>query len=463
MTRPDPIRRGLLLATAALAAALAACSSAPLVPETHPPIVFVHGNGDTAGLWLTTIWRFESNGWPRERLHAIDLPYPSARDADDKPQEGRTSAAEHAQFLAAEVDKVLKATGARRVVLFANSRGGYAIRNYILSGGGRDKVSHAILGGTPNHGVWANPGFRPTNEFNGAGPMLTALNNQGGAGIEITPGVRWMTIRSDGNDVYAQPDGAYIGARGVPTNVTAAGPELKGAENVVIAGIDHRETSYGPKAYAAAHRFITGQPPATTSVVPQSTVVLDGKVSGLGFANDPTRGDYASNLPLVGATVEVYRTNARTGERAGPALHRKVIAADGRWGPFTTDNQATLEFVVSAPGYATTHIYRSAFPRSSDWVFLRATKVAAGDRDAPAVVELRRPRGYFGLPRDQIVLDDKNPPAGIPSGVAAVASAKVRLPDATPRPVAGEFNGERIVGRSWPTADNHVVQLELHD
>ena len=56
MTRHDPIRRGLLLATAALATALAACSSAPLVPETHPPIVFVHGNGDTAGLWLTTIW-----------------------------------------------------------------------------------------------------------------------------------------------------------------------------------------------------------------------------------------------------------------------------------------------------------------------------------------------------------------------------------------------------------------------
>jgi triacylglycerol lipase len=27
--------------------------------------------------------------------------------------------------------------------------------------------------------------------------------------------------------------------------------------------------------------------------------------------------------------------------------------------------------------------------------------------------------------------------------------------------VAGEFNGERIVGRAWPAADNHVVFLEL--
>lgn len=36
-----------------------------------PPIVFVHGNGDTAALWQSTLWRFESNGWPRSRLHAI--------------------------------------------------------------------------------------------------------------------------------------------------------------------------------------------------------------------------------------------------------------------------------------------------------------------------------------------------------------------------------------------------------
>jgi pimeloyl-ACP methyl ester carboxylesterase len=460
MTPSTLTRRGLLLA---IAATLAACASPPPAPDAQPPIVFVHGNGDSAALWHTTIWRFESNGWPSGRLHAIDLPYPSARSADDKPQEGRSSAAEHAQFLAAEVDKVLKATGARQVVLIGNSRGGNAIRNYVLNGGGKGKVSHAILGGTPNHGVWANPGFQPTNEFNGAGPVLTALNHQGGAGIEITPGLKWMTIRSDANDLYAQPDGAFIGAKGTPTNVTAAGPELKGAENVVIAGIDHRETSYSPKAFAAAYRFITGQPPTTTAVTPQPGIVLDGKVSGLGLGNEPGRGNYANNLPLVGATIEVYRTDARSGERAGPALHRKVVGADGRWGPFTTDSQATLEFVVSAPGFATTHVYRSPFARSSNWVFLRAARVADADRDAPAVVALTRPRGYFGLPRDQIRLDDKTPPAGIPPGVASVASAKVRLAEATPRAVVGEFNGERIVGRSWPTADNHVVLLELHD
>ncbi len=456
---PISLRRRLLGSLCTLAL-LAACAGTPTTSE-YPPIVFVHGNGDTAALWHTTIWRFESNGWPRERLHAIDLPYPLARDADDKLQPGRTSSAEHMQFLASEVDQVLRRTGAARVVLVGNSRGGYAIRNYIANGGGVAKVSHAVLGGVPNHGVWSSPDFRPASEFNGAGPFLTALNNQGGPGIEVTPGVKWLTIRSDNNDKFAQPDGVWIGAKGTATNVNADGPELKGALNVVIPGIDHRETSYGARAFAATHDFLTGRKPRHDAAQPESPVVLDGKVSGLGLDN--REGGFVNNLPLAGATLEVYATDAATGARLGDPLHRAAIGADGRWGPLTTTSKTALEFVLNAPGYATTHIYRSPFTRSSSWVHLRVERVATADRDVAAVVTLTRPRGYFGLPRDDIELDGQRPPAGIPSGVAGVSAARARLADATPRSVVGVFNGERIVGRSWPTSGNHVVLLELHD
>ena len=305
-------RRMLLLSAVIGAALVGACAMPSPGASIRPPIVFVHGNGDTAGLWITTMWRFESNGWPRDRLHAIDVPYPLSRDDDAKPQEGRTSAAEHMAYLAAEVDKVLAATGAQQVVLIGNSRGGNAIRNYIANGGGAAKVSHAVLGGVPNHGVWADLAFLPGSEFNGAGPFLTRLNApQGPEGNEVTPGVRWMTIRSDNNDKYAQADGVWIGRRGTPTNVTAEGPALKGAENVVLAGIDHRETSFSPKSFEQAWRFITGTPPATLAIVPETRVVLDGKVSGLGLNNG--QGAYANNLPLVGATLEVYATNAASG------------------------------------------------------------------------------------------------------------------------------------------------------
>ncbi|MET0336104.1 MAG: alpha/beta fold hydrolase [Rhizobacter sp.] len=459
------IRRGLLLAVVASTAWLASCANAPdrttaASSSSSPPIVFVHGNGDTAALWTTTLWRFESNGWLRDRLHAIDVPYPLARDTDSKPQEGRTSTTEHMQYLSAEVDKVLQATGARQVVLVGNSRGGNAIRNYIANGGGAAKVSHAILGGTPNHGVRADIDNNPGNEFNGAGPFLSGLNQPKGAnGDEVTPGVKWMTVRSDNNDLYAQPDGAFLGAKGKPTNVTFEGPALKGAENVVIAGIDHRETSYSPQAFAQAYRFITGKPPATLAAVPEATVVLDGKVTGRGLNN--LQGNYSTNLPLAGATVEVFATDAQTGQRRGAALHRKSVGANGRWGPFTADAQARYEFVITAPGYAVTHVYRSPFPRSSNLVNLRPDRVADADKDAKALVSLIRPRGYFSVPRDQISLDGKSPPAGIPAGVAHVATARLKVADAAGRTVVGEFNGERIAGIAWPLAENHVVLLEL--
>ena len=105
------------------ASVLAGCAGTVALQE-RAPIVFVHGNGGSAAEWQTTFWRFESNGWPRERLHAIDLPYPLARDDDAKEQPGRTSTAEHMAFLAAEVKKVLARTGAKKVALVGSSRGG---------------------------------------------------------------------------------------------------------------------------------------------------------------------------------------------------------------------------------------------------------------------------------------------------------------------------------------------------
>jgi triacylglycerol lipase len=440
--------------------AAAAVSCATPSAQEFPPIVFVHGNGDSAALWTTTLWRFESNGWPRERLFALNLPYPSARDDDTQPQEGRSSSEDQMRTLGAEVTRTLQATGARRVVLVGNSRGGNAIRAYVQNGGGVNTVSHAILGGTPNHGVWSNKDFRPGSEFNGAGPFLSALNAPKGAnGDEVTPGVAWLTIRSDNNDKFAQPDGVWIGAKGIATNVTFEGPALKGARNVVLPTRDHREVSYHAEAFAHTFRFITGRDPATTAITPEPRVVLTGLVTSTG-AGGPT------NLPLAGATVEVYATDAATGERRGAALVKTTVGADGRWGPLTTDANTPLEFVVSAAGYAMHHVYRSPFPRSSAIVHLRPERLSPNDRNATAVVTFVRPRGYFGLPRDQIVFDTQNPAPGIPPGVAGVASSRLALSDGVSRTVVGDYRSgaiaERVVGRSWPTVDNQLTTLELH-
>lgn len=451
-------RRHFLGATLALT--LTACATGPSMTE-HPPIVFVHGNGDTAGIWQTTIWRFESNGWPRERLHAIDVPYPLARDDDTRPQPGRTSSAEHMAWLKAEVDKVLRATGARQVVLVGNSRGGLAIRNYIQNGGGAGKVSHAILGGVPNHGIWNVPGRNPGSEFAGNGPFVQGLNAPKNAnGDEVTGPVKWLTLRSDNNDKYAQPHGRWIGAPDLQTNVSHAGPELKGATNVVLPRVDHRETSFSPAAFEATYRFITGRAPATLDVVPEDRIVLSGKVSGLGLSSrDPASGNFANNLPLPGARLEIFAIDPASGERLGGPAHSQVIDGGGGWGPFAAQRGTPYEFAITAPGYAATHIYRSPFPRSSSVVNMRPDRIAPADRDAPAIVTLNRPRGYLDPTRDRMVFDGQSPPPGALPG-AGISSSKIK-PAGAPRTVVAEFNGERVVGRSWPANENQVAILEL--
>lgn len=446
-------RREALWLPAALAACATPGAAAPL------PVVFVHGNGDSAALWISTLWRWESNGWPRERLHAVHLPNPTARDDDTQPQPGRSSAAENAQALADEVAAVLARTGAAKVALVGNSRGGYAIRHYVERLGGAAKVERVVLCGVPNHGVWANAGFRPNNEFNGAGPYLMGLNApRGPNGDEVTPGPQWLTLRSDANDKYAQPDGAWIGARGTPTNVGFDGPALKGALNLVLPARDHREVAFHPEAFSKTFEFVAGRAPATVAVVPEARVRLDGQVDG--FA-----GTSPTNRPLAGARVEVYAVDPETGARRGAALHAKTVGADGRWGPFETTPTARHEFVVSAPGFATTHVYRGAFARSSALVHFRPERLADADKAAQAVVVLTRPRGYFGVPRDRVALDGQAPAPGIPPGVAGVSSSRLRLADGAGRAVAGEFVsgpiGERLVGRAWPVAENRVTLLEL--
>jgi triacylglycerol lipase len=316
-----------------------------------------------------------------------------------------------------------------------------------------------VLGGGVNHGVYADAALNPGSEFNGAGAFMRGLNApKGAAGDEVTPGPRWMTIRSDNNDKFAQPDGVWLGRRGTPTNIGFDAPALKGAENVVLPRRDHREVSYHAEAFAHTYRFIAGKPAATLAIAVEPQAVLNGRVSGIGAGG-------ANNLPLANARVEVHQVDPATGSRIGAVRHQKNVADDGIWGPFNADATAHYEFVISAPGYATLHVYRSPFPRSSQHVHWRAERIADADKQAASVVSFTRPRAYFGLPRDRIVFDGVTPAPGVPTGVAGVAVSKLRLND-TGRAVVAEFESEsvreRIVGRAWPAAENRLVVLEMH-
>jgi hypothetical protein len=417
-----------------------------------PPILFVQGNGDHAALWMTTLWRMESNGIPRERMFAINFTDPLALSDDSRPEPNKSSTEDNRRELADAVKELKRRTGATRVALVANSRGGYSVRNFIKNGGAGD-VSHAVLCGVPNHGVYdGDQGLG--NEFNGRGPFLRGLNE---GDSEVTPGVAFLTLRSDGLDKFAQPDGRFIGQPGTPTGITAEGPALKGATNLVIGAVDHRETAYSPRAFREIYKFIAGREPEFIAIALQGEVKLSGLVTG-------TPGGVPTNRPVSGASVEVYRVSPTTGERIGGPVHSSQTGADGRWGPAQVDPSWYLEIVLTEPGATTTHFYRSPFPRSSDIVHLRAARpLGPADAGAGAVVLMSRPRGYFGLPRDIVLFDGKQP-TDVKPGVPGDSLSTVRLSAAElGRPVVALFNQERIVARAWPASENRIAVAELTD
>jgi pimeloyl-ACP methyl ester carboxylesterase len=429
-------------------AARAQSAEMPAVPEI-PPILFVHGNGDHGALWLTTLWRMESNGVPRARMDAINFTDPLARTDDGVAQANRSSTEDQRRELGRAIAALRQATGAAKVALVGNSRGGNSIRSYIKAGAA--DVSHAVLCGTPSHGVF-NTDDQLGNEFNGRGPFLQGLN---AGDSEVTSGTDFLTLRSDGLDKYAQPDGRFIGKPGVPTGVTSEGPALKGATNLVLGPVDHRETAYHPRAFREIYKFIAGREPERIAIVPEAQVRLSGLVTG-------TPGGVPTNRPVAGATVEIFRVSPDNGARLGEAVYRVETAADGRWGPAEIDSKAYLEIVLTSQGAPTTHIYRSPFPRSSDIVHLRAARpLAAADNGAGAIVIMSRPRGYFGLPRDIVLLDGKQP-TDVQAGVPTDAVTTLRLPDGeVGRSVVGLFNDERIAARVWPVSEGRIAVIEL--
>src|SRR5258708_28410105 len=179
--------------------------------------------------------------------------------------------------LAAFVAEVAKATRRRKVALVGSSRGGNAIRSYLKDGGGAEFVSHAVLCGTPNKGIVISDSMLVGSEFNGAFPFLKGLN----AGPDdLIPGVEMMAIRSDKNDKYSQPDGRFIGASGKPTGVGYDASELRGAENVILDGLDHREGAFHKLAFAAMYEFIAGKAPGTLFIAQEPLPVLNGKGTG---------------------------------------------------------------------------------------------------------------------------------------------------------------------------------------
>ena len=415
----------LLIATASL-------SFAQQASDTYPPLIFVHGNGDDASRWVPTIWLFESNGYPANRLFAIRFIDPVGRADDSKPELFRSSTIDEASELSAMVTRVLLETKAPKVVLIGSSRGGMTIRNYLKNAGGAAVVSHAILAGAPNHGVIAMDTI-PNMEFNGRGIYLKQLN----AGGEVQAGVRFLTLRSDKLDKYAQPGGSGY-----------EGPALEGAENVVIPNLDHRELAFQPKAFAEMYKFLMGQAPARLDVEPQVEPVISGLVTGYG-AGAPT------NRPLAGVHFRVFALRAGSAERAGSAALDVFTSENGVWGPLKISPALRYEFVMEKDGRTVTY-FRAPIPRSTTFMNLRFVPGAKGPSDQLSV-QVSRPQGYLMQGRDPLLLDG-DAVQGLDEKVPTRDSVVLKIPSAKRAGVKVELRGETIEARP---AGDPAVELSI--
>jgi len=437
---------------AAAAWAIASNADAQTPSSERAPILLLHGGSGSAAQWIPTIWRLESNFYPRARIFAADLRLPTARRVDALREVGRSSAEEATAQITQEIARVLRGTNAERLSVVAQGRAGNLVRNHMrLTGGAHIRV--AVLCGAPSHGAIASDTHMVGSEYNGHSRFVRLLNAQPGG---VAPGATVVTLASDRNDLYAQPDGRFLGLPGVETGIGFDAPALKGATNFVLQGADHLETGFSPEAFIAIWRAITGELPQTVEPRAEVRPVLNGRITGW-------EGGVPTNIPIAGARLRVFALDPASGQRIGEPLHARTTATDGAWGPMDGDSEVPMEFEVTARGYPTTHIYRAPLRRSTEHLHLRPHLPTPADTPggtAPgALVLLTRVSGFFDYARDAILLNGSRVD-GAPD-VPHESTLRLALPAEGPRAVPAEYNGERIVGVTWPMAERHVTVIEI--
>lgn len=211
--------------------------STPDASTTLPdPVVFVHGINGGSEDFAVMLDRLVADGWPKDRLSAIDYPDPSWGCNVD-----------NANTLKAHVEAFLAKTGAAKIDLVAHSMGSLSSRKFMRDLGGAAVVNTYVTLGGPHHGVpkaCLNP--LPVcvwNELCGSKPYLTELNTP-----PLTPGPAiWVSIFSHDDDT-------------VPSDSSP----LEGAENIAFDGVDHDGENgllERPEVYAEVKRVLLYPPP----------------------------------------------------------------------------------------------------------------------------------------------------------------------------------------------------------
>jgi len=309
---------GILFIALALALALVvptaayAGNNAPFNPEPPPgvgPIIFVHGGAGSAQQFDSQAMRFASNGWPVDLLFAFEY------DSTFATQSFPAVIARLNVF----VDGVLAQTGADQVYLMGHSLGTFVSQVYL-----------------------SVPFY--------AAKVAKYVNIDGGTASALPGGVPTLAI-------WAELAGS--GAVNPPRAIV-------GATNVLLPGQFHVQSATSAEAFAAMFEFFTGEPPATTDILP----VPPGQVEIAGRAVF-----FPANMGVGDATVEIWEVDDTTGARKydEPVATCSLSGTgyyDGVWGPVKVNGLKHYEMVLLREGFRPHHFYFEPFMRSNYFVRL---------------------------------------------------------------------------------------------
>lgn len=185
------------------------------------PIVFVHGNGDSAAGWSRLKEKFRQAGYDSSEMWACSFD-PPANESHDH----------YVKQLASFVADVLQKTAAPAINFVGHSLGCTVIRYYIKCFGGYQHTRGVVLIAGANHGLPAADltlnfadQFKQSPEINTLGTKFLNLLNAGNPdGKEIFGASRVMTISGPDDDFYA---------------FFEESPQLNGADNRVLPGYGH--------------------------------------------------------------------------------------------------------------------------------------------------------------------------------------------------------------------------------
>jgi len=302
----------LVLALALVFPSVVYAKGCPELPSYVKPIVFVHGGAGSAQQFESQAMRFDSNGWP------VDLMFAFEYDSTFATQDFAAVIAR----LDAFIDSVREQTGADKVYLMGHSLGTTVSHTYLAVPARAAKVAKyvnidgrtatALPGGVPTLAIWA--------EFAGSG------------------------------------------APNPPRQIV-------GATNVLLPGQFHVQSATSPEAFAAMYEFFTGEPPATTDILP----VPPGLVRLAGRAVF-----FPANQGVGDAIVEIWEVDGATGFRKDDEPEATFTVSgsgyyDGTWGPFKANGQKHYEFVLLREGFRPHHFYFQPFMRSDYFIRLQTS------------------------------------------------------------------------------------------